>query len=279
MKWSASPSDQVSTGPRISFVLPCFNEGARIASSLSTVESWFAGAEILVVDDGSADDTVERAQRYASSRPGIGVHRLPQHRGKGAALRAAIPLVRGELVVFMDADLAFGRESVERALNALTHADIAVGNRRDRDSYYSVPVRLFGFLYRRHLTGLLFNAFVRWLVGVKSFDTQCGLKAFRRACLESMAPALSIDGFALDVEMLVVAGALGAQIAAVPVRVRYETPKSTVGFLPSAPSVLSDLFRIVVRRALGRYARGRLHALAAASALKRSGAEAVRKPL
>ena len=263
---SAKPGpERVTTPPQISFVLPCYNAGARIRSSLATLDSWFSGiAEILVVDDGSADDTVQHAERYAAVHPNVRVHRA-QHRGKGAAIRTAIPIVRGTAVIVMDADLAFDRDSVQRAVDALANADMVVGNRRHDDSYYAVPVRLFGFLYRRHLVGLIFNAFVRSLLQVGLRDTQCGLKAFRRTSLERMAPALSIDGFALDVEMLVVARALKVRMIEVPVQVRYESAKSSVKLALSARAMTAEVLTIAVRRALGRYAPARLRRLAEAS--------------
>jgi len=258
--------EHVSATPHVSFVLPCFNEGFRIASSLATLESWFgASAEVLVIDDGSVDDTFEQAGRYATLHPHVHVHRLPRHRGKGGAIRAAIPLVRADLVVLMDADLAFDRESVQRAVDGLATAEMVVGNRRHDGSYYSVPVRLFGFLYRRHLVGLIFNAFVRSLVPVRLRDTQCGLKAFRRTCLDRIAPTLSAVGFALDVEMLLVASALDVRLSEVPVHVRYESAKSSVKLLRSAWAMASDIMRIAIRRARGCYAPARLRAAAAAS--------------
>jgi glycosyltransferase involved in cell wall biosynthesis len=253
-------------GPRISVVLPCYNEGSRIASSLATLESWFGdSAEILVIDDGSVDDTVDQVERYASRHTHVRVHRMPRHRGKGGAVRAAIPLVRSDMVVFIDADLAFDRESVQRALDGLAAAEMVVGNRRHDASSYSVPVRLFGFLYRRHLVGLLFNAIVRAVVPVSLRDTQCGLKAFRRTCLDRIAPALSVEGFSLDVEILLVARGLDVRLAEIPVHVRYESAKSSVKLLLSAWAMASDIARIAVRRARGRYAPARLQELAAAS--------------
>jgi glycosyltransferase involved in cell wall biosynthesis len=239
-----------------SIVVPCFNEGFRIASSLATLKSWFGSAvDVLVIDDGSADDTSEQAARFASGHPQVRVHRLASHRGKGAAIRAAIPLIRTERVVFVDADLAFDEASVKAALDALHTAAIAVGNRRHHHSYYVAPVRLFWFLYRRHLLGMVFNGFVRGVLGLKLRDTQCGMKAYRRRCLETLAPWLTIDGFAIDVEMLVIAAALGVQVVEVPVRVRYESAKSTVAIAASGQAMIADIVRIAIRRARGRYPR------------------------
>ena len=221
-----------------------------------------------MIDDGSADDTFEQAGRYATRHAHVRVHRLPRHRGKGAAIRAAIPLVRSDMVVLMDADLAFDRESVQRAIDGLASADMVVGNRRHDGSYYSVPVRLFGFLYRRHLVGLAFNTFVRAVLHVSLRDTQCGLKAFRRAALDTIAPALSVEGFALDVEMLLVARALEVRLSEVPVHVRYESAKSSVKLLLSAWVMASDLMRIAARRARGRYAPARVLAATSVSKLR-----------
>jgi len=256
----------MSATPRISIVLPCFNEGVRIASSLATLESWFGpSVEVLVIDDGSVDDTFDQAERYATGHAHVSVHRVGRHRGKGGAIRAAIPLIRSDVVVLMDADLAFDRESVQRVLDGLATAEMVVGNRRHDGSYYSVPVRLFGFLYRRHLVGLVFNAFVRSVLHVSFRDTQCGLKAFRRTCLDRIAPTLSAEGFALDVEMLLVARGLELRLSEVPVHVRYESAKSSVKLLLSGWAMASDIMRIAVRRARGWYAPARLRATAAAA--------------
>ena len=129
-----------TSSPRISIILPCYNEGARIASSLATLDAWFDGcAEVLVIDDGSADDTFVNAQAYAGSHANVHLHRLGRHSGKGTAIRTAIPFARGESIVLMDADLAYDHDSVVRVLDGLTAADMVVGNRRHRDSRYSVP--------------------------------------------------------------------------------------------------------------------------------------------
>lgn len=249
----------MSDPSRVTIVVPCYNEGGRLTSSLTQLEEWFGTSiEVLVVDDESRDDTAALAEAYARQHPHVRVHRLPRHRGKGGALRSAIPLVRTDRVVFVDADLAFDRPSMQRAIGALDSADMVIGNRRHERSYYSVPVRLFGFLYRRHLVGLLFNAFVRLIARVEQPDTQCGLKAFRRTCLEAMAPSLHVDGFALDVEMLVVARALGVRLVEVPLTVHYETARSSVALVRSGWTMASDVLRIGARRMAGVYAAQRV---------------------
>jgi glycosyltransferase involved in cell wall biosynthesis len=245
--------------PQVSIILPCFNEGLQIASSLSRLDAWFgSAAEVLVVDDGSTDETSERAEAYSRNHPPVRVHRLPVHAGKGAAIQAAIPLARGPLVLLLDADLAYDRDSVQRVLTGLETADMVVGNRRHYDSRYSVPVRLFGFLYRRHVVGMAFNACVRTLLPLELRDTQCGLKGFRREALHRIAAALSTTGFTLDVEMLLVAQALGLRLIDVPVCVTYHSAKSSIKLLESSVTMGAELVRIAVRHARGRYASERL---------------------
>ncbi len=254
----------MSTTPDLTIVLPCYNEGATITRSLATLESWFGvEPDVLVVDDGSTDDTVEQVRAYARAHPNVRVHHLPHNGGKGEAVQAAAPLAQGRYVLIIDADLAYDRESVERVLARLPSADVVVGNRRHDGSRYSVPVRLFGFLYRRHLIGLAFNACLRAVLPIQLRDTQCGLKAFRRDALAQIAPCLTIRRFAFDVDLLLVARGLGLTVADEPVRVTYDSARSSVSLLQNAIVVSWDLVRMVARRAAGRYAPDRLRAIAA----------------
>jgi glycosyltransferase involved in cell wall biosynthesis len=244
-------------------ILPCFNEASHIATSLATIEEWFgSAAEVLVMDDGSADDTVRRAEGFASTHANVHVHRT-SHGGKGRAIRTAIPLARCDYVLLLDADLAYDRESVQRVLDALATADMVAGNRRHPGSHYSVPVNLFGFLYRRHLVGLAFNALVRAVLPIDQRDTQCGLKGFRREALGRLAAWLTVDGFAIDVEMLLVARGLGLRLSETPVRVTYESARSSVRLMRSGATMMMEILRIAARRANGRYSPARLRASAA----------------
>ena len=132
--------------------------------------------QILVIDDGSTDRTADLARQHAESQGDerIHVHVRPANGGKGASIRAAIGPAAGEHVVLVDADLAFGRDSIAAVLQGLHGADIAIGNRRHVESRYPVPVRLFGFLYRRHLVGLTLNALVRTAFGLPTATPSAG---------------------------------------------------------------------------------------------------------
>lgn len=250
--------------PALSIIVPCFNEAARIESALESLTSWFGDStEIIVIDDGSGDGSADRAEELARLRPQIRVKRMPANRGKGAAVREAAAIARGRSIVIVDADLSYERSSITRAIEGLARADFVAGNRRHDDSKYEVPVRLFGFVYRRHLIGLTFNLIVRVVLRVEVRDTQCGLKAFRQDALRRMLPSLSTDGFAQDVEMLLVARGLGLRYATVPVTVKYESAASSVRLVRSGLAMGGSILRLTMRQAAGRYAPARVAAAAA----------------
>lgn len=254
----------MSNEPPLSIIVPCFNEASRIETALQSLTSWFGDStEIIVVDDGSRDGSADRAEDFARLRPQVRVKRMPANRGKGAAVREAAAIARARHIVIVDADLSYDRSSIAKAIEGLTDADFVAGNRRHRDSTYDVPVRLFGFLYRRHLIGLTFNLMVRVLLPLDVRDTQCGLKAFRRDALRRMVPSLSTDGFAQDVEMLLVARGLGLRHATVPVTVKYESAASSVRLARSSLVMGGSIVRLMVRQVSGRYAAARLAAAAA----------------
>ncbi len=247
----------------LSIVLPCFNEEKRIGASLRELRSWVGPApEILVIDDGSTDATFARATEMGAEDPNVRVHHYAPNRGKGAAFRAAVPIASGERIVFLDADLVFDRDSLLRIVDALAEADVAIANRRDDRSRYCVPVSVFGFLYWRHMLGLLFNALVRTVLQIPFRDTQCGLKGFRRDALRKLGPSLTIDGFAFDVEMLLVAQSLGLRVAEVPVKITYDSARSSVQVVRGATGIGAALLRIAARRWQGQYSPDRVQAAA-----------------
>lgn len=234
-------------------VVPCFNEATVIARSVARLREWFPTASVLVIDDGSADDTASLATAAAERDPGVRVNRLPANGGKGHAVASAVALVAGRAVVIVDADLAYGEESIRRAVDALERADIVIGNRRHRDSTYTVPVQLFGFLYRRHALGLVFNLVVRTVLGLHERDTQCGLKAFRGPAFTDVMTRLRTRGFAFDLDVLLRARALGCRIEEIPVDVRIDSGRSSVRLARDGATALTEVAALALHRLRGRY--------------------------
>jgi glycosyltransferase involved in cell wall biosynthesis len=244
-----------STKPPLALVVPCFNEEPTIAASLDALGRWFPDAVIVAVDDGSTDQTATRIAAIAAANPCVRLVRLGVNRGKGAAVAAAAPAVLGHDVVVVDADLAYGERPIRRAIAGLAQGDLAVGNRRHADSRYTVPVRLFGFLYRRHVLGLLFNVCVRLLLGITLRDTQCGLKAFRADAFQAIVARLRTARFAYDLEVLLIAQSLGLARCEVPVELTIDSGRSSVRLVRDGVLALREILGLAMRRALGRYRR------------------------
>lgn len=237
-------------------VIPCYNESAVIVSTLERLASWFPHARLLVVDDGSADDTAAKAEGVATRLPQVRVVRRARNGGKGQAVIDASAYLAGDGAVIVDADLAYRRESIARAMAELAHADVVIGNRRHEGSTYAVPVRLFGFLYRRHVLGLTLNAVVRPLLGLPHKDTQCGLKAFRTDAYRRLMSRVETSGFAFDLEVLLAAQATGLRVHEVPVEVTYDSGRSSVRLAKDGFRLAQALVRLTWRRVRGVYRAG-----------------------
>jgi dolichyl-phosphate beta-glucosyltransferase len=187
----------------LSIVVPAFNEEARIGACIERlqtalpefVESW----EIVVADDGSADQTRAIVGRFAAADARVRLVSLP-HRGKGSAVRHGLLDARGEWRFIADADLAMPPDNLTRFLEARTSgAAIIIGSREATGS------RRVGEPWIRHSIGRVFNWLVRLLVIPGINDTQCGFKLLSAAVVDTMCPKMTVDGFAFDVEMLALA--------------------------------------------------------------------------
>jgi glycosyltransferase involved in cell wall biosynthesis len=200
--------------PEVSVVVPAYNEGDRLGDSLGPLRSALKDLdhEIIVVDDGSKDDTVAVASRLLGSSERGAIVRLPHHRGKGAAVRAGVARASGEAVVFMDADLATDLSQLYETLAALDSHHIAIGSRSAEGS-----LTLGASAARIHM-GRAFYRLARHVTDVPISDFQCGFKAFRASAAKLLFHLSRVDGFAFDVELLVLANKIGYRVAEIPVR-------------------------------------------------------------
>jgi glycosyltransferase involved in cell wall biosynthesis len=235
------------TPPSLSIVIPAFNESNRLATTLATVSARVADVdtEIIVVDDGSADDTAAVARRLLADDPASRVIELPENRGKGAAVRAGVAAAAGRRVLFMDADLATDLAALDTILPALDDADIAIGSR-------AVPGAVVLNATRgRAVMGRVFNRMVRVLARLPVHDTQCGFKAFRGPVAKLLFGMSRIDGFAFDAEVLVCARALRMRIVELPVTWTAVEGSSVKPFSDSVATAL-QLARVVLHRRSSR---------------------------
>ena len=227
--------------PRATIVVPAFDEAARLAVSLPCLARWAvaAGAEVLVVDDGSTDGTGQVAAGILRSHRAGSVLRLASNEGKGAAVRAGVAAARGEAIVFMDADLATDLGDLPALLDGLLTHDVVIGSRSLRGSVVTDDAG------RRRL-GAGFNALVGALTGLPFGDTQCGFKAFRAGAAKQLFALGSTDGFAFDVEILLLASRLGMRITERPVR-WHAVDGSKVNRLRDPVRMAVDVLRVSLR--------------------------------
>lgn len=244
----------------ISVVIPAFNEEAVIGQTLERLIDFFGRDgrnEVIVVDDGSRDDTHGIVQFFADKYPTVKMLAADRNRGKGASVREGVLFSTGRAVVITDADLVFGVESVLRYLEALeAGADLAVGSRVHPETLFALHPKHFPYMWQRHVIGRAFIAVVRAALGLRVSDTQCGFKVIRGDVAREIFARVTMRDFSYDVEALTIATDWGLDIQELPVNLLYRGGPSSVRLIGSSLRMYRDLLAIRRRRAAGAYARG-----------------------
>lgn len=242
--------------PRLSVIIPAYNEAARILPYLADIVAYTnrrgMSCEILVVDDGSVDGTSDVVERFRATAPHVRVIRHERNSGKGFAVRAGMLQARGERCLMADADGSIPIAELSRLDAAIDDgADLAIGSRfmapqSDRPLPHAKWHRIvLGHVFNRAIQRLGLN-------GVP--DTQCGFKLFRRAVARELFGAGTVDGFAFDLEILLLARHRGYRIAQAPID-WVDQPGSKVRVFRDGPIVFLDFLRIRRRIARGCYER------------------------
>lgn len=202
----------------ISIIIPAYNEGARIGATLDKILAYLAqrgwgDAEIIVVNDGSYDNTVEIVRECAAKNPGVRLLENPGNRGKGYSVRSGMLHAEGETLLFSDADLSSPIEEASKLFAAIAAgSDIAIGSRWLQSELQTQKQPLY-----RQLLGRVFNLLLRMILGLKFKDTQCGFKAFTRRSAQVIFPQQQIERWGFDPELLFLARKFGFRVTEVPV--------------------------------------------------------------
>ena len=216
---SAEPAERrvLPLEPTYSIVIPAYNEGARLAATLEKVLAYLHAqrwdAEVIVVNDGSRDNTAEIVRSFVAKDPALRLLENPGNRGKGYSVRNGMLHAQGQVVLFSDADLSSPIEEAPKLFQALEEgADIAIGSRWLRAETQTRRQPLY-----RQLLGRIFNFLLRVTLGLQFKDTQCGFKAFKQTAARAIFPLQRIERWAFDPEILFLARKFGFRVDEVPV--------------------------------------------------------------
>lgn len=232
----------------ISVVIPMYNEEKNVRKAITELTDTLRGYgeefELIFSDDGSTDGCAGTVSEYTQSHPEIRLLCHPVNRGKGAAVRDGMLASHGEYTVFTDCDLAYGTESVVDILRALRTGenDIVIGSRTLHPDGYGGYTAMRRFISKNYLN------LIKAASGFSRSDSQCGLKGFTAAAAKKIFSLCEIDGFAFDLEVLMLAERLGYKVGEIPVSVlTHAEHTSKVRLLPDAICMLTDISRIKKR--------------------------------
>lgn len=241
--------------PYLSIVIPAYKEGERIGRNLLEIQKYLENKEVtyelLVVVDGSPDNTAEVSENYGQQIPHLRVIDNKENHGKGYVVRQGLMEAQGSYRVFLDADGSTSITHLDKALELMENGtDLVVGSRGIEGSFIQVHQPR-----HREIMGDMGNWLIRIVLGLWSFpDTQCGFKAMTGETAEAVASRMVVDRFGFDFELIVLAKKMRYTITQMPVRWLNEEG-STVGL--TGPNgfiqVLIDLFKTRLRLWSGSY--------------------------
>ncbi len=221
---------------KISLCIPMYNENSIIADTARTLHAYmsrtFADYEIIFANDGSKDGCDKTVE--ALGLPHVRVVGYPENRGKGCAVRTAFLAAEGDIVMFTDADLAYGTDVIKQVYDAFAEnpdADMVIGSRNLHKDGYE------GYTFIRKLASKIYIKVLCFVGGFKLSDSQCGCKAFTRETVQAVFPRCEVDRFAFDFEAILWATKLGKKVREIPVKV--------INHRDSKVHVVSDTFKML----------------------------------
>jgi glycosyltransferase involved in cell wall biosynthesis len=238
-----------------SIIIPAYNESQRISASLDkiiafmTEQHWLA--EILVINDGSRDNTAEIVRQYAKTNPAVRLIENPGNRGKGYTVRNGMSQATGDVMLFTDADLSSPIEECRKLFAAIqAGADVAIGSR-----WLQAELQTERQPLHRQFFGRIFNFLLRVTLGLKYKDTQCGFKAFTRRAAQTLFARQRIERWGFDPEILYLALKYGFRVSEVPVAWAHDD-RSKINPVTDGMKMFFEMLRIRWDDVTGKYDRG-----------------------
>ena len=234
----------------LSIVIPAHNEENRLPRTLEQVfaflEKQAYSAEVVVVENGSSDRTLEIAQTFAALHPQLRILQNDE-RGKGLAVRRGMLEAHGQFRFICDADLSMPIEEIVKFIPpALTDFDVAIGSREAPGAVrYNEPTY-------RHWGGRAINLIIRLLILPGLQDTQCGFKCFSAEAAQKVFPRQTLSGWSFDIEILYLARRLGLSVREIPIHWRFHAA-TKLNAVQDALRMVRDIFRIHANALRGRY--------------------------
>ena len=250
---ATSMATNLSNQPKYSIVIPAYNEGQRITATLDKVLGYIGqqgwNAEVIVVDDGSRDDTAAIVRSYAERHPAVRLLQNPGNRGKGYSVRHGMLNARGDLLLFSDADLSSPIHEARKLLTALADgAEVAIGSRWLRSELQTERQPFY-----RQLFGRVFNLHLRLLLGLGFKDTQCGFKAFTARAAKILFPRQKIERWGFDPELLFLARKFGLPVREIAVEWAHDD-RSKISYLKDGLHMGVETLKVRWYSLTGQYA-------------------------
>ncbi len=238
----------------LSVIIPAYNEETRLPRTLESVHSYLTkrgrSFEIIVVDDGSLDHTVDEVETFAETHEHVRVLSYAPNKGKGHAVRIGMLAASGSVIIFNDADGSSPIEEIEKLEHSIDCGfDIAIGSRAKPDKTRKVDA----LTYRKYI-GNTFNLIVQSLVLPGIHDTQCGFKMFRHAVARDIFSVAQMDGFAFDVEVLYIAKIRHYRVDEIAIN-WSNVEGSKVNVFVDSPKMFIGLLKVAFGAWAGRYRR------------------------
>ncbi len=237
-----------------SLIFPAFNESRRLPATLDKVLGFLARqhwkVEIIVVDDGSTDETAAVVRQYARRNSSVFLVQNEGNRGKGYSVRNGMLNAHGDMLLFSDADLSSPIEECVKLFSALTAgADVAIGSR-----WLAPAVQTHRQSRPRQLFGRIYNLLLRLILNLDYKDTQCGFKAFTRTAAYQLFSAQRIERWGFDPELLFLAKVYGLCVVEVPVEWGH-APASKINPITDGARMFLEMLNIRWNSLSGKYAK------------------------